>query len=154
MAELQEFYGEENREQLYASTLHEAIVDYIDGLEWDSTVDFRTWFEAEVAAGEERSTVMFCRFKQMQPTLSVDWLLELALEHMDMDFGPEDNPGLDEPTERMREAAEQFCRVMAEDYPPCMCEVVEKIPVDLLAYLNANLDMYPKGEDRNGGIIP
>ena len=103
-AEARTFYGHPDRERLYATTVDEAIEEYVDGSDLP-----------EKPREDWPDTVTIARFHPMKATLDASDVLERILEELDEDYGDwETEP--DKPTEKMKEAAQVFVDAILAEY--------------------------------------
>jgi hypothetical protein len=117
-------WGDDDTELLKHDEPHGVFEEMIDDLEPDEV--------------KPSNTLTAYEYKRMEVVGDAKDLVELILERWDEEYGNPDGD-IDPPTEKMIEAAEQFFKVMKEEYVPwAMEQTGKKETVDVYEWCKEN----------------
>lgn len=115
-----DLWGLEGDEYLYKIDPDEVVADFV---------------ENRLLPGEQPETLVVVGYARRELALHAETILEQVIDNLDDEYAGEDAT---EPTQRMKEAAEQFAQVMREEYRVWQCEPVCRETINLGDWMSEN----------------
>lgn len=128
------YWGQEHDETLHNSDIHDKIEQYLDDCHLRKVSEVGLFS----VVGYERMSV--------KGQVDADWILEAALERLNEEHGDPDGHWA-KPTEKMKEAAKAFAKVVEEEYVPWCCEPAVEVVVDPLEWAKEHRPDWLEEED-------
>ncbi len=116
-----DFWDRKDAEVLNYTNIDEAVYELLDGIE----------------PVERPETLTMVGYARMKPTLDPIGIVDNILEGLDETYGDMDGDYTNA-TEKMKEAAEVFCKVVLSEYKPWACEQVVERVINVKEWTEAN----------------